>query len=152
MKLIMHNFLACNIKGVKNGYPLAVEANKVEIRDADFDPGLSLWAVMPCAAGGHGACANALLQWHADFIRNIMERVDYGVLRKAAVQLGLNIQLPVRLDMDRLQNDDDDILQQLHHALLEAHVDEGTLVCPESGRKFPISKGIVNMLLHADEV
>jgi len=26
------------------------------------------------------------------------------------------------------------------------------LICPESGRKFPISKGIPNMLLNEDEV
>jgi multifunctional methyltransferase subunit TRM112 len=31
-------------------------------------------------------------------------------------------------------------------------VEEGTLVCPESGRKFPINKGIPNMLLNEDEV
>jgi hypothetical protein len=26
------------------------------------------------------------------------------------------------------------------------------LVCPETGRKFPVNKGIPNMLLHEDEV
>lgn len=40
MKLVTHNFLACNIKGVKNGYPLKIEAGSVETRDADFDPGV----------------------------------------------------------------------------------------------------------------
>lgn len=39
MKLVTHNFLACNIKGVKNGFPLKIDATSVEIRDADFDPG-----------------------------------------------------------------------------------------------------------------
>ena len=29
---------------------------------------------------------------------------------------------------------------------------EGTLECPESHRKFPINKGIPNMLLNEDEV
>jgi hypothetical protein len=40
MKLITHNFLACNIKGVKNGFPLKIDATSIEIRDTDFDPGV----------------------------------------------------------------------------------------------------------------
>lgn len=39
MKLLLHNFLQCHIKGVKNGYPLQIEAAKVTERDADYDPG-----------------------------------------------------------------------------------------------------------------
>lgn len=39
MKLLTHNFLQCHIKGVKNGYPLKIEATKIEQRDADYDPG-----------------------------------------------------------------------------------------------------------------
>lgn len=80
-----------------------------------------------------------------------MERVDYDVLRKAATQVGVK-KLPDHLDKDRLGNEDDEILQDLHHVLLEVHIEEGNFVCPESGRRFPISKGIANMLLHADEV
>jgi hypothetical protein len=40
MKLLTHNFLACNVKGVKNGYPLIIEAEKIEVREFDMDPGL----------------------------------------------------------------------------------------------------------------
>ena len=40
----------------------------------------------------------------------------------------------------------------MHHVLLEIEVMEGNLVCPETGRKFPITKGIPNMLLKEDEV
>ena len=40
MKLLTHNFLACNVKGVKNGFPLKLEATQVEIREADMDPGM----------------------------------------------------------------------------------------------------------------
>jgi hypothetical protein len=39
MKLLTHNFLQCHIKGVENGYPLKIEAVKIDERDADFDPG-----------------------------------------------------------------------------------------------------------------
>lgn len=40
MKLLTHNMLACHIKGVQNGFPLKIEATKVEQREAEFDPGI----------------------------------------------------------------------------------------------------------------
>lgn len=40
MKLLTHNFLQCHVKGVKNGYPLKIEAVQIEVRDADYDPGV----------------------------------------------------------------------------------------------------------------
>lgn len=43
-------------------------------------------------------------------------------------------------------------LKRLHKYLLEVHVEEGTLICPESGREFTIKQGIPNMLLNEDEV
>ena len=47
---------------------------------------------------------------------------------------------------------DANFMQALHCVLLELHVLEGSLVCPESGRVFPVSDGIPNMLLNEDEV
>lgn len=47
--------------------------------------------------------------------------------------------------------EDDAFLQALHHALLELHLEEGALVCPETGRRFLVNKGIPNLLLHEDE-
>jgi uncharacterized protein YbaR (Trm112 family) len=36
-------------------------------------------------------------------------------------------------------------------AALQVHLEEGTLVCPETGRRFPVNKGIPNLLLNEDE-
>jgi len=47
MKLLTHNFLQCHVKGVKNGYPLKIEAAKIEERDADYDPGELDLQVLP---------------------------------------------------------------------------------------------------------
>ncbi len=47
---------------------------------------------------------------------------------------------------------DEDFLKTMHKVLLEYEVEEGELICPETGRKFPISKGIPNMLLQETEV
>ena len=86
----------------------------------------------------------------ADFIRKMMKRLNYDALKQAAQQMGVE-GLPDVVDEARLESDDD-LLQLLHHAMLEVHLEEGSLICPESGRKFPVSAGIPNMLLHEDEV
>ena len=39
-----------------------------------------------------------------------------------------------------------------HAHVMQVEVVEGELECPESGRKFPVSEGIPNMLLKEDEV
>uniref|UniRef100_A0A5F9DL36 Multifunctional methyltransferase subunit TRM112-like protein n=1 Tax=Oryctolagus cuniculus TaxID=9986 RepID=A0A5F9DL36_RABIT len=46
---------------------------------------------------------------------------------------------------------DQAFLHKMHHVLLEVQVLEGTLQCPESGRLFPISRRILNMLLSEEE-
>lgn len=47
-------------------------------------------------------------------------------------------------------HEDEDLLRKIHHALMEVHLIEGELVCPETGRKFPVRQGVPNMLLHED--
>lgn len=54
--------------------------------------------------------------------------------------------------MSETTQQDEDFLKKMHTVLLEYEVEEGELVCPETGRKFPISKGIPNMLLQETEV
>ncbi|NWX43081.1 TR112 protein, partial [Steatornis caripensis] len=46
---------------------------------------------------------------------------------------------------------DEAFLRRVHHVLLEVEVLEGVLQCPDSGREFPISRGIPNMLLSEEE-
>ena len=47
---------------------------------------------------------------------------------------------------------DEEFLKRLHLVLLEVEIIEGELICPEMGRKFPISNGIPNMLVNDDEI
>lgn len=58
--------------------------------------------------------------------------------------------MPEALPADAASNDE--LLRAIHHALLEINVVEGELECPESGRVFPIKRGVPNMLLNEDEV
>ncbi|KAF8069418.1 TRM112B [Scenedesmus sp. PABB004] len=123
MKLLTHNFLQCHVKGVKNGYPLRIEAVKIDERTADYDP---------------------------DFLRSMYQRLDWKAFREGAQAMGCGEGLPDEVGEELLQ--EDGFLQRFHHALLEVCLEEGALVCPESGRRFPVAKGIPNMLLNEDEV
>lgn len=37
MKLLTHNMLRCTVKGVQNGYPLKIEAEKYETQEAELN-------------------------------------------------------------------------------------------------------------------
>jgi uncharacterized protein YbaR (Trm112 family) len=54
--------------------------------------------------------------------------------------------------IDDATKTDEAFLKLVHKLLLDVHVLEGALICPETGRRFPITAGIPNMLLHEDEV
>ncbi len=47
---------------------------------------------------------------------------------------------------------DEALLRRIHHVLFDVHIIEGRVLCPETGRVFPINEGIPNMLLHEDEI
>ena len=68
----------------------------------------------------------------------------------ACTQLKQQEGLPASLEA--LDASDEDALRKVHHALLEVDVVSGSLVCTETGRKFPIAAGIPNMLLNQDEL
>jgi len=53
--------------------------------------------------------------------------------------------------VDDYENNEE-FLKKAHHVLLEVEVMNGELVCPETGRKFPVTDGIPNMLANEDEV
>ena len=101
--------------------PQKLKNQQVETVEADFDP---------------------------DFLRDMLPRLEWGALAEGAAALGCQLQesRPTEKDLN-----DDAFLKAFHHALLEVCLVEGALVCPETGRKFPVEKGIPNMLLTEDE-
>jgi len=44
------------------------------------------------------------------------------------------------------------LIQLLHTALIDTHVEEGSLVCPKCSRVYPIQQGIPNLRLNENEV
>ncbi|CAG9088052.1 unnamed protein product [Plutella xylostella] len=124
MKLITHNMLTSKcLKGVLQGYPLAINATDVKVTEVDFNP---------------------------EFVSRIIPKLDWNVLWGAADSLGHSEGLPKTVEPK--YEEDQEFLKKAHHVLLEVEIEEGTLTCPESGRQFPISKGIPNMLLTEAEV
>ncbi|CAL1546494.1 unnamed protein product [Lymnaea stagnalis] len=124
MKLLTHNMLTSNIiKGVTKGFPLKIVPVQVEIKDVDYNPA---------------------------FVVRTLSKVDWPALHQAAVETGFGDGLPETLGENFQQ--DEELLKKIHNALLQVEVIQGELVCPESGRKFPITNGIPNMLLQEHEV
>ncbi|KAH8508770.1 hypothetical protein H0E87_010779 [Populus deltoides] len=121
MRLFTHNMLSSNIKGVSNGFPLRIEVEQVLEKQVDFNP---------------------------DFVKNLFPKLEWKALVDGARTLGY-AELPEEADSSMLESEE--FLRKVHHALLELHLEEGALTCPETGRKFPVTKGIPNMLLHEDE-
>ncbi|RVE67359.1 hypothetical protein OJAV_G00102240 [Oryzias javanicus] len=122
MKLLTHNMLTSHVKGVTNGYPLLIKATEVKVNQLDFNP---------------------------QFVSRMIPKLEWGALVQAAEDLGYRQDLPGELVVDYQQNEE--FLKKVHRVLLEVEVMEGFLKCPESGREFPITKGIPNMLLNDDE-
>mmetsp|Transcript_29263 Transcript_29263/g.48359 ORF Transcript_29263/g.48359 Transcript_29263/m.48359 type:complete len:137 (-) Transcript_29263:15-425(-) len=136
MRLLTHNYLQSNVKGTEKGYPLIIEADEVIIEESPVD---------------------------RELLTKLIPKLDYAVLRGAVQQLSSNnnnkssVEGPSMSTIPELPETcpvdfTDDILAKLHMVLMDVHLVEGHLVCPDTGRKFPVKEGIPNMILHEDEV
>jgi multifunctional methyltransferase subunit TRM112 len=122
MRLLTHNMLSLNIKGVANGFPLRIKVEKAIEKQVELN---------------------------ASFLWNVFPKIERKALVDVAWTMGY-AQLPEEADSSML--DSDDFLNKFHHALLELHLEKGALVCPNTAWRFPVNQGIPNMLLHEDEV
>ncbi|KAK6628927.1 hypothetical protein RUM43_002744 [Polyplax serrata] len=111
------------LKNVVTGFPLSIKATDVKVLDVEFN---------------------------SEFVSRIIGKLDWEALYKAAESIGHLGELPREPVPDYEENEN--FLKTVHHVLLEVEVINGELICPETGRKFPISDGIPNMLLNEDEV
>ncbi|XP_057610229.1 multifunctional methyltransferase subunit TRM112-like protein [Chionomys nivalis] len=122
MKLLTHNLLSSHVRGVDmRGFPLRLQATEARINPVEFNP---------------------------DFVVQMIPKVEWVTLVQAANTLNLT---EVPKEPTEGYQQDETFLRKMHHVLLEVDVLEGTLQCPESGRLFPISRVIPNMLLNDKE-
>ncbi|KAF5394283.1 tRNA methyltransferase [Paragonimus heterotremus] len=125
MKLFLHNILTSRVlKSVKVGYPLALKVKNLQVNSIEFDP---------------------------TYVSRLIPKVEWEVVKKVADQIGEDHIpcLPNEVPADYAENES--FLKLAHRALLEVDILEGSLICPETGREFPISDGIPNMLVNEGE-
>ena len=139
----------------EKGYPLLIEPTKIEVEESPCD---------------------------VEFVDKILSKIDYQALVLARKQisdrcthdLGSDFILPEipesfeklnENNMDGTEGKSDgveeeekstnlneELMRQFHLILLDIHVVEGHLICPDTGRRFKITNGIPNMILHEDEI
>mmetsp|Transcript_3797 Transcript_3797/g.5711 ORF Transcript_3797/g.5711 Transcript_3797/m.5711 type:complete len:146 (-) Transcript_3797:80-517(-) len=145
MRLLTHNYLKSTVRGTEKGYPLGIEADKLQYEKSPFDP---------------------------EFITALLSKIDYKIIlfarrqiaEKCAAELSSEVSLPelpesIDYIMNTVENSDghesgdhQEILRKLHTVMFDIHVVEGHLICPDTGRRFKITMGIPNMILHEDEI
>lgn len=122
MKLLTHNFLKCNAKGIVNGFPMKVEISDMEVIETEFN---------------------------IEFMRHVLPSLDWAGVLLISTAVGFQ-GLPISYD-DSILNDET-MLRALHSLLNDIHIKSGFLICPESDRRFPIVNGIPNLKLNELEV
>ncbi len=115
MKILTHNSLKCPAKDVAEGYPLLLEIVDMEIIETECN---------------------------LEFIKNLLPSLDWKGVGIAAKAIGLQ-DMPSHYDEALLK--DESFLTAMHNLLLDVHVIEGFVVCPESGRRFPVTNGLLDM-------
>jgi multifunctional methyltransferase subunit TRM112 len=114
----------------EKGYPLKIEATEIVTEETPVD---------------------------ATFCVKMLSKLNYDALLGAVRELkegGADLpDLPLDAsDIIETKEEEETIMAQFHRVLFDIHVMEGHLVCPDTGRRFPIKGGIPNMILHEDEI
>jgi len=137
MRLLTHNFLQSNVRGTVDGYPLKIEGINIVIEKSSMD---------------------------VDLVSKVLPKLNYPAfvgaindLRSSAQNLISDTMFAEAPDIpsecpQEGQDTTECTMKALHFFLFDIHVIEGFLVCPDTGRRFPIKDGIPNMILHEDEV
>lgn len=134
MRLLTHNVMRNNTAAAsQSASPLRITATQVRVDD-------------PPAAAGPGA--DDARRREIDFARHTLPILDWEALLQGAQALGLQ-SLPPRVTPELAQ--DEDFLRALYHVLMNVRLVNGMLTCSETGREFPVTDGIVNMMLEETE-
>ncbi|KAJ7594935.1 Trm112p-domain-containing protein [Mycena floridula] len=86
-------------------------------------------------------------EFNPEFLKTFLPKLEWTALVEAARQIG-----DTSLPLEQPEMLDEEFLQKLHHVLLQIHIEEGVMVCPNCQHNYPISNGIPNMLLAEHEI
>lgn len=155
----------------KQGYPLKIEATKVVVEKSPVDIDLTI-KMLSKVKYDAVLCAVEDIRSSLSSSSSSTEAADESPMPKIIIPDNLPAALP-DVGGDSGDNDDEydydekllnalggrdsgaegsSMIESLHFILFNLHVIEGSLVCPDTGRKFPIKDGIPNMILHEDEI
>jgi multifunctional methyltransferase subunit TRM112 len=127
MRLLTHNTLRNNMAQAKGkGFPLLITATEIRVVESMEPPSERQMA----------------------FLKSMLTRLDWPALVQACAAMGIPT-LPTMLTDDLAQ--DTTFLQALYNILMNVHLVQGMLTCPVTGREFPVTDGIPNMILEEDE-
>ncbi|CAG8675036.1 7706_t:CDS:2 [Funneliformis caledonium] len=115
--------LQCHAKNCNsNNYPLQLSKVEVVNQETEFNP---------------------------MFLRNMLPKLEWNALVKTAFQI--NVTLPNALPESSTDELDEEFLKTLHRVLLETHIQQGQMTCPNCNHVYHIKDGIPNMLLDETE-
>ena len=135
MRLFTHNLLVCNVKAC-----VATAQRTASAQPSSFPLRIEV------AADGMKQEAS---EFHPEATSRLLSKLDWPALRATAAALGI-AELPPAPPAK--PEADPDFLKSVHDLVMDIHVVEGALVCPNCARSYPIKKGIPNMLLRDDEL
>lgn len=126
MRLLTHNTLRNNTSEAKGkGFPLKITASEIRVEESQ-----------------------EVTESQIAFVKNMLSRLDWPALVQACGEMGIPT-LPPVLTEDMVDNTE--FLKALHNILMNVHLVQGMLTCPVTGREFPITDGIPNMMLEEEE-
>ncbi|CAO1636168.1 unnamed protein product [Jaminaea pallidilutea] len=129
MRLLTHNLLACAARScltTSQNFPLAFKDVELEIVETEYSETFM-----------RGLLGGGKIEWKGlvDTCRSLGEE-----------------SLPETGPDPSDGMIDEELLKKLHHILLEIHVVQGSMVCPNCSHNYAIRNGIPNMLLAEHEV
>lgn len=122
MRLLTHNSMKSPVNDVAKGYPMGLEIIDMEVRES----GVNL-----------------------EFIKGLVPGLDWEGVIVVAEAVGLK-GMPAKFNLALLE--DESFLRAAHNLLLDVHVKSGTLICPESGKRFPIVGEVPNLMMTEREL
>jgi multifunctional methyltransferase subunit TRM112 len=135
MRLLTHNMLCCNVKAC-----VATSQRSASAKPANYPLRIEV---------AEGGIKQEESEFAPELAARLLGKLDWDALRQTASELGI-AELPAA--PPARPEEDAAFLKSVHDLVLDIHVTEGSLVCPNCARSYPIKKGIPNMLLRDDEL
>ena len=120
-------------RSTEKGYPLNIEVAELQVEESAVDK---------------------------QFLLKLLPKINYPALTSAVKEIAHHCEPPLPAipeeldvsDVDGLRNMDDATVSSLYRVLFDVYLVEGFLICPDTGRRFPVKQRIPNMILHEDEI